>query len=157
MTVSLNKQAERLYDAFSELVRVYQFRDRDQICCHGLSVSQCYTLDALVPAESLTMGELAEKLCLKISSVTRVVDPMVECGWVKRVEDPKDRRVCRVQATAKGRQLMDRVRADLVHEHKQVLRNVSPESRDAVIQAMTDLLAALQARKNCCDTESCCA
>ncbi len=145
--MSRTKQAERLYDAFSELVRRYQFRDRDQICCHGLSVSQCYTLDALASADSLTMGELADKLCLKISSATRVVDPMVERAWVRRVEDASDRRIRRVQATTKGRKLIGRVRADLVHEHEQVLRNVPPESREAVIQAMTDLLAALDARK----------
>ena len=25
----------------------YQFRDRDQICCHGISISQCYALEFL--------------------------------------------------------------------------------------------------------------
>ena len=155
--MSLPKQAQRLYDIFSELIRRYQFRDRDQICCYGLSVSQCYTLDALAGAGSLTMGELAEKLCLKISSATRVVDPMVERGWVRRGSDPGDRRVCRVQATAKGRQLVARVRADLIREHERVLRNVPPESREAVIAAMTDLLAALDARKCCADAEASCA
>jgi len=152
--MSVTRQAERLYDAFSELVRRYQFRDRDQICCHGLSVSQCYTLDALAPVDSLTMGELAERLCLKISSATRVVDPMVERGWVRRLEDPTDRRVCRIQATARGRSLVGRVRADLVGEHEKVLRNVPAESREAVIQAMTDLLAAFEQRR-CCAAEEC--
>jgi MarR family 2-MHQ and catechol resistance regulon transcriptional repressor len=154
--MSLNKQAERLYEAFSELVRRYQFRDRDQICCHGLSVSQCYTLDALAEEDSLTMGELTAKLCLKISSATRVVDPMVERGWVRRIDDPNDRRICRVQATAKGRQLMAKVKSDLVHEHEHVLRNVPPESREAVIQAMIDLLAAVE-KRSCCEKEACCA
>jgi DNA-binding MarR family transcriptional regulator len=152
--MNVTRQAERLYDAFSELLRRYQFRDRDQICCHGLSVSQCYTLDALAPVDSLTMGELAERLCLKISSATRVVDPMVERGWVRRVCDPDDRRVCRVQATARGRALVGRVRADLVREHENVLRNVPAESREAVIQAMTDLLAAFEQRR-CCATDKC--
>jgi SAM-dependent methyltransferase len=30
----------RLYAALSDLVRVYQFRDRDRICCHDISVTQ---------------------------------------------------------------------------------------------------------------------
>lgn len=153
--MSLNKQAEHLYKTFSELVRRYQFRDRDQICCHGLSVSQCYTLDALTQTDSLTMGELAAKLCLKMSSATRVIDPMVERGWVVRIEEPEDRRVCRLQATSKGRQLMAKVRADLIREHEEVLRIMPAESREAVIQAMNDLLAALETRKSCCDVESC--
>lgn len=154
--MSLARQAERLYDAFSELVRRYQFRDRDQICCHGLSVSQCYTLDALADADSLTMGALADRLCLKISSATRVVDPMVERGWVRRVPDPDDRRVCRVQATAKGRGLILRVRRDLIAEHERVLRNVPADSREVVIRAMNDLLSAMDARRNCCNAEAGC-
>ena len=74
MSPSLARQAESLYDVFSELVRGYQFRDREGICCHGLSVSQCYTLDALVRHGPASMGELADHLYLEVSTMTRVVD-----------------------------------------------------------------------------------
>jgi hypothetical protein len=37
--------AETFHAALSELVRVYQFRDRDRICCHDVSVTQCYALE----------------------------------------------------------------------------------------------------------------
>ena len=40
--------AEELHAALSALIRVYQFRDRDRICCHDVSVTQCYALEALV-------------------------------------------------------------------------------------------------------------
>jgi hypothetical protein len=30
----LDQDAAALYDALSDLIRVYQFRDRDRICCH---------------------------------------------------------------------------------------------------------------------------
>jgi hypothetical protein len=44
----LEADAVALHEALSELVRVYQFRDRDRICCHDISVTQCYALDALL-------------------------------------------------------------------------------------------------------------
>ena len=44
---SLDRDAEALQDALSELIRVYQFRDRDRICCHDISVTQCYVLESL--------------------------------------------------------------------------------------------------------------
>jgi len=43
----LQQQTDRFYGAFAELVRAYQFRDRESVCCHGLSVVQCYALEAL--------------------------------------------------------------------------------------------------------------
>ena len=45
---SLEQDAENLYAALSELVRVYQFRDRDTICCYDVSVTQCYAIEALL-------------------------------------------------------------------------------------------------------------
>ena len=42
----------------ADLVRVYQFRDRDHICCHDVSVTQCYALEMLV-AERLTEARRA--------------------------------------------------------------------------------------------------
>ncbi|MHC4776730.1 MAG: hypothetical protein ACYTBR_15890 [Planctomycetota bacterium] len=36
MPPALSRQAQRLYQTFAELIRGYQFRDREGICCHGL-------------------------------------------------------------------------------------------------------------------------
>ena len=150
----LSRQAERLYGAFSEMLRQYQFRDREQICCHGLSVSQCYALEALDQRESMTMGDLAGHLRLKISSMTRVVDALVESGLVRRVDDPEDRRICRVQISAKGRTLVTRIQRGLVEEYERVLENVPAASREAVIQAITELLYAYE--KRCGESGACC-
>jgi hypothetical protein len=43
----LDRDTRDLYAALSDLVRLYQFRDRDTICCHDISVTQCYALQAL--------------------------------------------------------------------------------------------------------------
>lgn len=143
---TINQQARRLYGVFSEMLRRCQFRDREQICCHGLSVSQCYALEVLCQGESMTMGDLSGRLCLKISSVTRVVDGLVESGLVRRVDNPADRRVCLIQVTAKGRSLIEKIHRGLIHEYEQVLRNVPEGSREAVIQAVSELLAAFEKR-----------
>lgn len=47
-TSAIDADAEALHTAVADLVRVYQFRDRDRICCHDISVTQCYALEALV-------------------------------------------------------------------------------------------------------------
>ena len=156
MAASLHGQAERLYAAFAELVRGYQFRDRERICCHGVSVSQCYTLDALDRHGPLSMGALASQLHVEISTMTRVVDYLVNNKLATRVTVPNDRRVCHVKISAKGRSLVATIRDQLVNEHEQVLRAIPAGSREAVITAMTSLLGAFRQRQShlgeCCDT-----
>jgi DNA-binding MarR family transcriptional regulator len=147
MPPALSRQAERLYQAFTELVRGYQFRDREGICCHGLSVSQCYTLEALEAQGPAAMGELAGRLFLELSSMTRIVDHLVTNRLAKRSEDPRDRRVCRVQITRQGRALVSRIRGELIKEHELMLREIPAESREAVISAMSHLLSAFKQRQ----------
>lgn len=147
MVTTLERQAERLYQVFAELVRGFQFRDREGICCHGLSVSQCYLLEAVYTHGPMTMGELATHLYLELSTVTRTVDSLVASGSASRVDDAKDRRVCRVQITRKGRSLVSKIRRELVKEHEAVLRRIPTESREAVISAMTHLLSACAERQ----------
>ncbi len=143
----LHGQAERFHEAFVELVRRYQFRDRDAIGCHGVSVSQCYALDALWRSGSLTMGELAAELSLEISTMTRIVDHLVEAKLADRREDPNDRRVRRVCITRKGRGQAGRIQGELVAEYEQVLGEIPAEHREAVITAIQQLLSAFEQRQ----------
>ncbi len=147
MAPSIHRQAERLHHVFTELVRAYQFRDREGITCYGLSVSQCYTLDTLADKGPTAMGDLARHLHLEISSMTRVVDSLVAKGWAARVTDDKDRRVCRVRISRKGQTLVSGIRSDLIEEHKHILRELPVDSREVVITAMSHLLFAFNERK----------
>ena len=153
MSDSLAAQAQRLYRVFADLMRAYQFRDREEICCRGVSVSQCYTLDALDTHGPMTMGDLAGCLHLEISSMTRVVDCLVAAKLATRVTDARDRRICRVRISQKGRSLVSKIRDDLIREHERVLREVPPQSREAVISAMSRLLSAFSQRQRCSSTE----
>jgi len=148
MEKRLRRQAEQLHDVFVELVRRYQFRDREEICCHGISVSQCYALDALAREGPLTMGALAAQLVLEISTMTRVVDRLVNAGLANRQADPDDRRVRRVAITRRGEQLVATIRGELIGEYERVLREVPTAHRDAVIEAIGRLLAAFQERQS---------
>lgn len=143
---SLDKQAEELYRTFSELVRRYQYRDRESVSCHGVSVSQCYALTTISEAGSCTMGELAAALHLDVSTVTRVLDQLVAKRLVRRAQDPDDRRVWRAFLSPKGSALLERIHGDYVAEHRAVLSSLPVESREDVLAAVRGLLEAFTAR-----------
>ncbi len=155
----LQEQSERLYEVFAELVREYQFRDREQVCCHGLSISQCHALEMLSTRGAQTMGDIARSLFLEGSTVTRVVDRLVEDGLAERNQDPHDRRVWRVEATDRGNQVFLTIQSDLLNEHIQILRELPEHSRETVISTLNGLLKAFRARQSqaCSDKEKRCA
>src|SRR6187549_1528620 len=107
---TLHDDARAVHQALSELVRVYQFRDRDKICCHDVSVTQCYALEALLRRGPSGLGELAVELYLDKSTASRVVSALKRKGYVTQVSHPDDGRAVVLTVTAAGRRLYDRIR-----------------------------------------------
>jgi MarR family transcriptional regulator, 2-MHQ and catechol-resistance regulon repressor len=135
-----------LHRALSDLIRVYQFRDRDRICCYDVSVSQCYAMEAVLLAGPLTLNELAAQLYLDKSTVSRVVDGLQRKGYVERRENPADRRALRLEATAAGRALHARIEADILAGERKMLAEFAPEVRRSMTRLVRQLGAAAAAR-----------
>jgi MarR family 2-MHQ and catechol resistance regulon transcriptional repressor len=143
--VPLDQQALRLHGAVAELVRRYQFRDRNEICCFGISVSQCYALEALGRDGELTMGALATRMQLAVSTMTRVVDQLEGHGLVRRSPGREDRRVCCVAPTREGRRLLARISDELLRSERAILEKVPVDHRESVITALQELSKAVDA------------
>ena len=77
---------------------------------HGITAAQYNVLSALVAAGAgISQRELGDVLVVDRSNVTGLVDRMEKAGWVKRVDDPADRRVYRITLTASGRRVWEKV------------------------------------------------
>jgi MarR family 2-MHQ and catechol resistance regulon transcriptional repressor len=137
--VELRTDARAFYAALSDLIRIYQFRDRDRICCYDVSVSQCYALEALARRDGMTLNDLAAHLYLDKSTASRVVDALERKGYVDRSPHPADRRALLLVATAAGRELHGRIERDLLTEEEALLAGFDPNVR----RAMTELVARL--------------
>jgi MarR family transcriptional regulator, 2-MHQ and catechol-resistance regulon repressor len=142
----LDRDAAELHAAVADLVRVYQFRDRDRICCHDVSVTQCYALETLVEHGAMRLSTLAERLFLDKSTTSRVVSALVRKGYVEQRPDANDQRATALTATREGQRLCRRITAELVDQQKQVLQDLDPEVRAGVVQVLRRLARAADAR-----------
>jgi DNA-binding MarR family transcriptional regulator len=154
----LDDDAAALHEALCELVRVYQFRDRDRICCHDVSVTQCYAIEALLRRGPSSLNDLAAELYLDKSTASRVVGTLERKGYVTRAPHPDDRRAIVLSVTAAGRRLHDRIRTDLVGEASELLQDFEPEVRKGAAQLLRRLARAAAARSgiagpSCCSTK----
>jgi MarR family 2-MHQ and catechol resistance regulon transcriptional repressor len=143
---ALDRDARGLHEAVADLVRVYQFRDRDRICCHDVSVTQCYALETIVEHGPLRLRALADRLFLDKSTTSRVVSTLVRKGYVEQRADAKDGRATTLSATRQGQRLCARITDDLVDQQKQLLQDLDPDVRAGVVQVLRRLAHAADAR-----------
>jgi DNA-binding MarR family transcriptional regulator len=137
-----------LYRSLTELARRYQFRNRDEICCYGLTVSQCYALQTLQEGAHTT-GALSGKLGLDISSTTRLVDELVRKKLVHRKRGDKDGRVRQIEMTDAGKKIMTRIEKDFSEILADAIKDLPEEVRKLLPQIIRQLNRALQ-----CGTEA---
>jgi DNA-binding MarR family transcriptional regulator len=129
--------AARLRLVVTRLAR--QLRQRAVI---DLTPSQTSALTTIERAGPLTLGELAALEHVQPPSVTVVVTRLEEKGLVVRRQDPRDRRVSRVETTKEGRRLLARSRNRKDAELDRRLRSLTDEDR-ATLSAAAAILERL--------------
>ena len=85
----LATDAEDFYEVLSNLVRYYQYRDRDRSCCRGLSVTEWYALDTIFREKSSSIGGIGHQLRMNKSTATRVVAALESRQLVERHSSPR--------------------------------------------------------------------
>jgi MarR family transcriptional regulator, 2-MHQ and catechol-resistance regulon repressor len=138
--------ASDVYDVMTELLRIYQFRDRDRVASHGLTVTQAYALDIILRRDDLAAKELAQELALEKSTVSRLIDGMVANDLVERSGHPRDARSALLRATPLGRRLYSAFRRNIVRENVDVLRGLAPSQRATLIETLRRFTDAARRR-----------
>ncbi len=136
-TQALDKDAQELQKALSELVRVYQFRDRKNIFYYDVSVTQCYALGALVARGQMSLNKLAASLYLDKSTASRVVDSLERKEYVWRTVDENDGRARVLKVTEKGLALHVQIEQDLLTEMKDMIADLDPDVRQATTRLIS--------------------
>ena len=156
----LADDARGLHRSLSELTRILQLRDRDCICCHDISVSQCYALEALCRRGPLRMNDLAAELYLDKSTTSRVAESLVTKGYLVKGPHPEDGRALLLEATDSGRALFARIDEDLMLQVRTLIAEFDPAVRQAMTQLLARLVQAAAARVEnaggCCRMRECC-
>jgi DNA-binding MarR family transcriptional regulator len=137
-----------------ELVHYYAICDR--VCTEELSVtaSQGYILMAMPERESITMNDLSAAMRLASSTMTRMVDQLVQKELVTREPDADDRRVVRVRLTDQGLDVRSRFKSTLQDLFTQVLQVIPNGERSKILYSLETLNGAIvQALRDCCGTE----
>jgi DNA-binding MarR family transcriptional regulator len=129
---SANAVADRLHSAAIHLLR----RLRREDDASGQSAPRLSALSVLVFGGPQTIGALAAAEQVRVPTMSRVVAALEADGLLRRVPDPTDGRVVRVEATAAGHTLLHAGRRRRVAAlSADVARLTAPERR-AILEAI---------------------
>jgi DNA-binding MarR family transcriptional regulator len=97
-------------------------------------------------SEPLRIGELAARLGLAESTVTRLVDRFERLGLVVRARPADDRRSVAVELTPSGRRLAERVARRRRAYLAEILEALEPKERADLVRLFAKVVAAQAAR-----------
>jgi len=108
---------------------------------HGLGLSDYFVLNQLyiVPSQKMRRNELAERVGLSPSGITRLLNPLEKIGLVEKESNPRDARVSLVTLSVSGKQVYEDAKVSFSDASRILF-----ESLDATqLNKLSELLKAL--------------
>lgn len=135
--------ADQLHSAAIHLLRTLRKEDD----ASGLSAPRLSALSVVVFGGPLTLGQLARAEQVRPPTMTRIVTGLEKVGLVKRIGDPRDHRVTKIQATPKGQRVLAAGRARRVRvltEAVNALESGELAELARAIQLITEVIATMR-------------
>jgi DNA-binding MarR family transcriptional regulator len=108
-----------------------------------ITMPQAKTLYLVAAAGQIRMSELSARLGVSLSTVSGLVERLVEHELVSRHDDPADRRQVLVSVTAAGSHLTDRFREMNGRQFRTVLDGLADADLAVIEEAITILVRAV--------------
>jgi len=130
----------RSYRLISDLFLLLLTGDRQVFQEFNLTNSQYRVLTLLDEKQGQRLTVLSDRMLVTRSTITRLIDQMEGLGWIKRVDDPEDRRAQQVTLTPAGAALRDNAYA----AHETSLEQRFSQFTEEDQRQLAELLLALR-------------
>ena len=125
------------------LAKAYQkahARFKKELQPYGLTNIQHLVLEGLWYVEGQTAAELGDLLVLDKATMSGVLDRMEKADWIKKVEDPEDRRIHRLYPSLRTHELKDELIALRQKSNEEILSPFSLEEQVVLKRLLRDLM-----------------
>ena len=126
------EEYDSLYLLLNSTIRHYYLRTHELLETIGLYPGQPRVLHALCIEDGLSQKQIGEKLNIKPSTVTVMINRMEKAGLVKRVQDKKDLRVSKIYLEEKGIQLKSDVQRIGKVVNEEIFNGFSQKEKETI-------------------------
>jgi DNA-binding MarR family transcriptional regulator len=110
-----------------------------------VSMSQAFTLHELDQGAPLSQRELADRLALEKSTISRMVADLEQKGLVERERDPANRRTYRIRLTDKGHDTHVEIGTGYQDRFDRWAEALSGDERAALLAGLPALIRVVRA------------
>lgn len=146
-----NEIPEYQLKQFQELIlKLFQCcQERMQYQCErfGLPDAEFRCLMLFGQERYLTAKGIALKMNVVKSRVSKIIEGLLKKKLIQRIKDPEDSRVSLLSLTVKGHKKLNDINMFLNDVHHQVLLQIAPDQRKAVLTNLDILKASMEAVK----------
>jgi DNA-binding MarR family transcriptional regulator len=111
-----------------------------------LTLPQVATMQALAATGPRNVSSIADLLNLSRPATSHLVDRLVSMGFVSRAEDPADRRQKRIEITAAGAGLIDRLGQSQRGQFAQAMAGLPEQLQDELADVLAEVVQQLRRR-----------
>ncbi len=140
----LDTTARNLADLTFKLLGSCHEKEERLAKSHDLTQAEFRCLRSMQEGEVINNREIASRLKLSASRLTRIIDGLVQKGFVVREIDSQDRRNMRLYLSKRGVEFVKKMNYDYTQIHKEILENIKNEQHYPLVEAMKNLLSALE-------------
>lgn len=123
---------------------------RDDAFCEGVTFHQFTILDAVAERQELLLADLHGSLAVDKSTTTRLVNPLIVKGLLKRETAEHDSRAVKLVLTRKGRATHKRVLACLAGFFQRALGEMPAAQRSDLLKSIDLFISAIKQSSQCC-------
>lgn len=142
--VTLGRFIRRFEELLPVISRYVHKADRGDFAGLDLTFAQVMMLGLVSQKKAPKMKDLACELGVTLSNITSIIDRLVLSGYVKRYEDPSDRRVVRVELTLRGKSVAAKVAAHKKKCLERLFKKVQLSDRADIIRTMERLVEEIK-------------
>lgn len=135
---------QRLHALMMELVRWIGLLQVDQDAGRSLSITQAFTLHELDRPDPPSQRELAQRLRLEKSTVSRLAADLERKGLLVRERDPANRRFYQLRLTEQGRAMHAQLSAGFDRQYARWVALMTEQERDALLVGLAALVRAMR-------------
>lgn len=135
----------KMFFLLSDLCKTVRWCRQDSVFCDNITFTQFFILDAIAKKDKLKMADLHRILAVDKSTTTRLLNPLVNQGLIRRDKSKSDQRAVDLTLKEKGRETHGRAWT-CIEGFVQAINEGIPEERRAVLYE--DLRLFAQAVRN---------
>ena len=142
--MSTYQTAESLADLIFNLLTRCQVKEEWLAAKRGLFQAEFKCLRIFGSDKSLTCKEIANRMNLSRSRITRVIDGLEKKGYMNREIDQTDRRNMRVTLSRRGKIFTTKLNREFTDMHYEILQDIDVSKHESLITTLEHLLTATE-------------